>query len=164
MHGPSRAFDRIADPCGLDVHSRQPEDARLGRLQIIPDRLAVVAKEFVPGNFHGHGSRVHEAVAGAIGADRPDAIYLIPRAFVTIQNQRWVGGRALVVIEIVGHGHETADRAGFNVHGKKFQHSPPRPPLRPCGGALLAGGGEAGGGGTWVSPAVALRRERAACR
>src|SRR2546422_1974373 len=42
---------------------------------------------FVAGDFHRHGARVHEPQRAAIGANVPDAIQLVPRAFMTIDRK-----------------------------------------------------------------------------
>src|SRR5205814_8098790 len=93
-------LDAVTDPlAGLDVDAGQPELPAARRLKIIPDHLAVMAPELVAGDLHVHGAWVHEAQAGAVAADRPDAIDLMPGAFVAEQQQRRIGGRELQVIE-----------------------------------------------------------------
>jgi len=130
-------------------HARQPEHADLGVCRSYqPSRRR--NRELVPGDFHRHGSRMHEAVAGAVRANRPDAVHLIPRAFVTIQDQRR-SVASTVVVEIVGHGEKRPHRAGFDINGKKLQR-PSAAATATASAARGRGVGRCGreAGGNWV--------------
>src|SRR5207253_10231581 len=53
------------------------------------------------GNLHIHGSRMDFAQAGAIRADCPDAIHLVPGSFMAKHYQRGVGRRELHMVQPV---------------------------------------------------------------
>src|SRR5437667_11930020 len=54
------------------------------------------------GNLHIHGSRMDFAQTGAIRADCPDAIHLVPGSFMAKHYQRGVGRRELHMVQPVG--------------------------------------------------------------
>src|SRR5258708_27417577 len=83
VYGPFLAVEVVPGAMARgEVHARKPEHRALGSLQVVPDRLAVGAEEFVARYFHVHGAFVHEPQAGAIGSDGPDAVVKVPRTFV----------------------------------------------------------------------------------
>jgi hypothetical protein len=142
MHRPLVAADLVPHPLPrLDVHAGQPELPAPRRLQVIPDGFAVVAPELMAGDLHVDRPLVHEALLRPVGADRPDAIHLVPRALVAIKEQGRVGRRELQVVE---PGVLVADRprfAGLDVgederHRGRVGH-PPREALLLAGGRLL---------------------------
>ena len=70
MDRPLGTFNGVADArAALGVHAGEPELGRARRLQIVPNRVAVVTEEFVSGNFVGHGALVHQLRFAAIDAD-----------------------------------------------------------------------------------------------
>lgn len=52
----------------------------------------------MPGDFHIHRALMHLLLIAAVGANGPDAVYLVPRTFVAIHDEAGVGGRE------TGHG------------------------------------------------------------
>src|SRR5262249_58626474 len=79
------------------------------------------------GDLHVHRARVDLAQPGAVGADRPDAVYLVPGAFVTEHQQARVRRRELDVVEPVVAGVERLDLAGLDVHGVEAHRQPGGP-------------------------------------
>src|SRR5262249_24413288 len=86
---------------GRQNHSRQPAFLSFRGLQVKPYRPAVGAEELMPGNLHFHGSSMNLTQASAVGPDGPDAVHLVPGAFVTEHEQARICGRELNVIEPV---------------------------------------------------------------
>src|SRR5215831_14777522 len=118
MHGPFRPLDAVTNGFSSRQHNaRQPEFLAFRCLQIVPDDFAVGIEEFVPGNLHFHFSSVNFTQSGAIGADGPDAVYLVPGPFMTEHDKVWVGWRKLHVIEPVRAVVERLDLTALNVDG-----------------------------------------------
>src|SRR5947207_14835428 len=67
------------------------------------------------GNLHIHGSRMDFAQAGAIRADCPDAIHLVPGSFVAKHYQRGVGRRELHMVEPVRAVMEGVDLSRLDI-------------------------------------------------
>ncbi len=86
----------------FEVVACEPEVFALGGLQIVPERFAVDAPEFVAGDFHGHRAFVDQLVLGAVGANGPDAVDFLPSAFVAIHEKGGVGGRKEQVVKPIG--------------------------------------------------------------
>src|SRR5215471_21431239 len=100
MNRPPVAFERVMGfLAGLQVETCEPELLAARRLQIEPDRFAVEAPPFMPGDLHVHRALMHQALLRAVGANGPDAIDLVPRAFVTIEQKIRIGRRELKMIE-----------------------------------------------------------------
>src|SRR5260370_16438519 len=87
MHRPLLALQLVLNsfPRG-DVNAGEPKIGRTRRLQIVPDRLAIGAKEFVAKDFPIHESRVHLLEAAAVAPDRPNAIAEVPGSLVANEN------------------------------------------------------------------------------
>src|SRR5436190_5011488 len=94
----------LLDLAGFDVVFGKPKHLPFRRLQIVVDMLAVLAKELVPGDLHIHRAGVDLFEIAAVSTDRPDAVDLVPRAFVAEHYQRRVGWRHLNMIQPVGRG------------------------------------------------------------
>ena len=67
------------------------------------------------GNLHIHGSRMDFAQAGAIRADCPDAIHLVPGSFVAKHYQRGVGRRELHMVQPVRAVMEGVDLSRLDI-------------------------------------------------
>src|SRR6266567_3938368 len=74
-----------------DVVARDPEVFSARRLQIVPDGAAIGTPELVSRNLHRHRPMMDQSVAGTIGANGPDAVHLMPRSFMTVQQQLGIG-------------------------------------------------------------------------
>ncbi len=98
---------------GVEVITDEEEVFALGVLPVVPDGLAVEAPELVAGDLHDHGAFVDEGVVGAVGVDEPDAIDLLPHAFVAVEDEVGVGGGEEHVTDPVGGVEEDFDRAGL---------------------------------------------------
>ncbi len=98
---------------GLEVVAGEEEVFALGVLPVVPDGLAVEAPELVAGDLHGHGAFVDEGVVGAVGVDEPDAIDLLPHAFVAVHEELGVGGGEEEMVDPVGGVEEGLDGAGL---------------------------------------------------
>src|SRR5437762_1106410 len=99
MYGPVVAVDWVSRANALlDTDAGDPELLAARSLEVVPDGFAIGAPEFVAGDFHFHGAVVHEFHADAIGADRPDAIDLVPGAFVAVHDQSRVCGGKLEMV------------------------------------------------------------------
>jgi len=120
MHAPFVPLQMIPGAfAGFDIAARDPEILAARRLQIIPDGFSVGAPEFVAGDFHHHRALVDEFQIRAVGADGPDAVELVPRAFVAEHEQVRVGRRKLQVAEPVRVGGADVCLAGREVVEKK---------------------------------------------
>ena len=116
------AGDRVADPLArFDVHAREPELLAPRRLQVVPDPLAVVAEELVAGDLVLHRPPVHQPKLLAVGADRPDAVHLVPGALVAEEDAVRVGRRRLQVVEPLGRVVHLLRLAGLDV-GDDHRH------------------------------------------
>ena len=92
MHRPFVALQVIPRPfAGFDVVTGDPKILAARRLQVIPDGFAAGTEKFMAGDFHDHGAGVDLGHLRAVGADGPDAVHLVPRAFVTKQEQVRIG-------------------------------------------------------------------------
>ena len=141
MHRPFVAQHVIPDAlAGLQIDIGQPEILAARRLQVVEDFRAVPVEEFVPGDLHVHHALVHELVARPVGADGPDAVDLVPRPFVAVQQQRRIGRRKLHVIEPVGRVDQHLARARGDVDGEDVHRHVGGQTLRH---AVFLGGGEA---------------------
>src|SRR5579864_7448832 len=100
MHGPFVPLQVIPRaPARCDLVAGEPEVLPPRPLEVVPDRLAVRAEEFMPGNLHVHRTPVNPGELAAIGPDRPDAIDFVPGALVAEQDETGVGWRELHVVE-----------------------------------------------------------------
>ncbi len=136
VHGPFVALEVVPrPPAGRDLVGGQPEILAPRRLQVVPDGPAVGAEEFVAGDLHVHGAGVDLGPTRAVGADRPDAVDLMPGTLVTEHDEAGVGGRKLEVaepfalpahvLELAGPGVDREDhvgRAGVNPRELIVQH------------------------------------------
>ena len=98
---------------GLEVVAGEEEVFALGKLPVVPDGLAVESPELVAGDLHDHGALVDEGVLRAVGVDEPDAIDLLPHAFVAVHEEGGVGGREEQVVDPVGGVEKWLDGAGL---------------------------------------------------
>ena len=137
MHGPVFALDAVFDFLARRENmAGQPKHSGLRRLQVVPNRFAVMAEEFVAGDFHIHRAGMNLLQPGAIGANRPDAVDLVPWSFVAKHNQRRIGGRKLHVVEPVRVGMERIDGAASYVDCVKLHWQAQRPAfLQPASAA-----------------------------
>src|SRR5437660_1700446 len=92
VNRPVAASDLVAlgFTCG-EGESGEPEFPALGRLQVVPDGLAVGTEKLVPGDLHVHLPVVDLAQARSVGANGPDAIDLVPWAFMAEHDQTRIG-------------------------------------------------------------------------
>ena len=60
-----------------------------------------------------HGALVDEGVVGAVGVNHPDAVDLLPRAFVAVHEEFGIGGREEEVVDPVGGVEEGLEVAGL---------------------------------------------------
>src|SRR3954463_13405988 len=128
MHRPVLAGQRITDAlAGLDVYARQPELLRARSLQVVPDPLAVVAEELVPRNLVAHGPPVQQPEVLAVGADRPDAVHLVPGAFVTEEQAVRGGRRRLQGVAPLRRVGDLPRRARLDVGDDQRQRPPAGP-------------------------------------
>src|SRR5262249_56208701 len=105
MHRPMFALHFVFDLFATrEPVAGQPEDLRFGRLQVVPDGFAVGAEELVAGDLHLHRSGMNLGQPRAVRADRPDAVDLVPRPFVTKHQQSRIGGAKTPVVEPVPTG------------------------------------------------------------
>ncbi len=86
----------------LQIVTGEEKSSPVGWLPVVPDGFAIEAPELVAGYLHEHGALVDEFVVGAIGVDHPDAIDLLPGAFVAVHDQGRVSGREEHVADPVG--------------------------------------------------------------
>ena len=98
---------------GLEVIAGEEEVFALGVLPVVPDGFAVEAPELVAGDLHDHGAFVDEGVVGAVGVDHPDAVDLLPGAFVAVHEEFGVGRGEEEVVDPVGGVKEGLHVAGF---------------------------------------------------
>ncbi len=98
---------------GLEVVAGEKEVFALGILPVVPDGLAVESPELVASDLHSHSALVDEGVVRAVGVDEPDAIDLLPHAFVAVHEKSGVGGREEEVIDPVGGVEKRLDEAGL---------------------------------------------------
>ena len=106
---------------GLQVVAGEEEVFALGVLPVVPDGLAVEAPELVAGDLHGHGAFVDEGVVGAVGVNHPDAVDLLPWAFVAVHEEFGVGGGEEEVVDPVGGVEEGLHLAGLFAVGAGFE-------------------------------------------
>ena len=97
----------------FEVVAGEEEVFAFGVLPVVPDGLAVEAPELVAGDLHGHGALVDEGVVGAVGVDHPDAIDLLPGAFVAVHEEVGVGGGEEEMVDPVGGVEKGLDVAGL---------------------------------------------------
>src|SRR5258708_6369373 len=118
VNGPFIAFEVVPGALSVfEVHAGQPKDGAAGRLQVVPDRLAIRAEKFVAGDLHVHRALVHEAKARSIGANRPDAIVEVPGAFVTKHDEVRICVRTLQVVGQIVLGVDFSVLSGLDVDG-----------------------------------------------
>ena len=98
---------------GLQVVAGEEEVFAFGVLPVVPDGLAVESPELVAGDLHRHGAFVDEGVVGAVGVDHPDAIDLLPGAFVAVHEEVGVGGGEEEMVDPVGGVKQGLHVAGF---------------------------------------------------
>src|ERR1035438_7945211 len=85
VNGPLIALHVVRNALvGFQVIAGEKEILALGKLPVIPDGFSVQAPKLVASNLHSHGALVDEPVMRAIGMDHPDAIDLMPRAFMAL--------------------------------------------------------------------------------
>src|SRR6266576_147952 len=102
MHGPLASFKVIPGSfAGRDIVACQPEDLAPRSLQVVPDHLAIAAEEFVSFNLHVNRAMVNLGQPGAIGANGPGTIHLVPWSFMTKHQERRIGWRKLDMIDPV---------------------------------------------------------------
>ncbi len=100
MHRPRVAVHPVLRALArLDVHAGDPEHPAARRLEVVPDRAPVPAPELVAGDLHVHRPLVLELHRRAVGADGPDAIDLVPRALVAVEQQARILRVELHVVE-----------------------------------------------------------------
>jgi len=104
---------------GVKVVASEEEVFALGILPVVPDGFTVETPELVAGDLHEHGAFVDERVVGAVGVDHPDAIDLLPWAFVAVHEKGWVDWGEEKVVDPVGAVKEGGHLAGFEVDGEE---------------------------------------------
>src|SRR5579875_897151 len=97
---------------GFEVIAREEEVFALGILPVVPDGLAVETPELVACNLHVHRALVYERVVRAVGVDHPDAINLLPGAFVAVHQKVRVSRREKQMVDPVGGVKQNLHRAG----------------------------------------------------
>src|SRR5215831_16946090 len=116
MDGPLAPLRLVANLFARrDNETCQPEFLPFGRLQVVPDDLAVRTEELMAGDFHFHRSGVNFAEAAVVGSNGPDAVNLMPRSFVAEHQEIRIGGRKLNVIQPIGAVMKYLQLSGFDL-------------------------------------------------
>ena len=111
----------------VDLIARQPERSAAWRLQIVPNRLAVGAKELVAADFSVHRAMVDLSQMGTVGVDQPGSIHEMPGPFVAEHDLTRIGRRTLQMIQPIVTAMNDLFFAGGNVDRKHHHRRAGRP-------------------------------------
>src|SRR5688572_26578242 len=100
MYGPFVALYRIFYffP-GFNIYTRHKESLAVWLLQIEPYLFSVGGEPFMSRYFHVHSALMHQLYLLCIDVDGPDAVYLVPGAFMAKHQQPRISCRKLNVVE-----------------------------------------------------------------